>query len=409
MTMTAHRDMRVPASGATKAAWTVALVVSIAVHVAAAAVALREREPLVQIAGGEPVTVTILGDAAEDSLSAGSEMAEVAPTETVEAETAETEDTSVPLETAEAVETADVEDAPRDLAMAQPAERTSPVTPPVTAAETAEPVAPAVSPSVAEPVEAVVLDRAIILPVPVQTAEPVEAAEPDVASAVTPTDQAETPRDKAAPVQPERETAAAVAPDTAEVVEDVPEDPNDPYNVIARLEDVPLPTPRPQYTPPPPRQARAERPAERQPQRQQQRPRQQAGSGGNAQADARRGAADGQRAGQSAQASGQGRQANAAGNAAVSNYPGQVATRLRRSLRYPAEARRQRLRGEVHVAFTVTGNGGVSGVRIARSSGHPVLDRAAIETVQRAAPFPAIPAGAGRSSWPFTVPLAFTR
>jgi protein TonB len=43
------------------------------------------------------------------------------------------------------------------------------------------------------------------------------------------------------------------------------------------------------------------------------------------------------------------------------------------------------------------------------SSGSPVLDKAAVETVRRAAPFPVIPEGAGRSSWPFTVPLAFTR
>jgi periplasmic protein TonB len=107
--------------------------------------------------------------------------------------------------------------------------------------------------------------------------------------------------------------------------------------------------------------------------------------------------------------SGQAAQANAAGNAAVSNYPGQVASRLRRSLRYPREAQRQGIRGEVHVRFTVNSGGGVGGISIARSSGSPVLDQAAIATVQRAAPFPAIPAAAGRNSWPFTVPLVFSR
>jgi periplasmic protein TonB len=93
----------------------------------------------------------------------------------------------------------------------------------------------------------------------------------------------------------------------------------------------------------------------------------------------------------------------------VSNYPGQVVTRLRRALRYPAAARRDRLTGEVHVSFTVAAGGGVSGISVVRSSGSPVLDQAAIETVQRAAPFPQIPQAAGRSSWPFSVPLAFTR
>ena len=58
---------------------------------------------------------------------------------------------------------------------------------------------------------------------------------------------------------------------------------------------------------------------------------------------------------------------------------------------------------------TAPAGGGVGGVRIVRSSGSPVLDKAALETVRRAAPFPAIPESAGRSNWPFTVPLAFAR
>jgi periplasmic protein TonB len=82
---------------------------------------------------------------------------------------------------------------------------------------------------------------------------------------------------------------------------------------------------------------------------------------------------------------------------------------LRRSLRYPSQARRQRITGEVHVAFTVARDGGVSSVRVVRGSGHPVLDQAALETVQRAAPFPGIPDAANRSAWEFTVPLAFSR
>ena len=93
----------------------------------------------------------------------------------------------------------------------------------------------------------------------------------------------------------------------------------------------------------------------------------------------------------------------------LSNYPGKVAAKLRRALRYPAEAKRQKLRGQVRVSFVVSAGGGVSSIRVVSSSGSPILDRAALETVRRAAPFPSIPDGAGRSSWPFTVPLAFNR
>ena len=61
------------------------------------------------------------------------------------------------------------------------------------------------------------------------------------------------------------------------------------------------------------------------------------------------------------------------------------------------------------MSFVVSASGGVGSIRVVSSSGSPILDKAALETVRSAAPFPAIPANAGRSNWPFTVPLAFTR
>jgi protein TonB len=110
----------------------------------------------------------------------------------------------------------------------------------------------------------------------------------------------------------------------------------------------------------------------------------------------------------SAAASAPSRPTAAAGNrAAVDKYPGQILAQLRRALRYPAAA--GSVTGEVLVDFTVSANGTASAIRISRSSGHAALDQAALDTVRRAAPFPAIPAGANRASWPFTVPLAFKR
>ena len=134
----------------------------------------------------------------------------------------------------------------------------------------------------------------------------------------------------------------------------------------------------------------------------------QSGNRGQNRTDAQRGQADGLTDGRTAGKS-NGRKSSEAGNAAVSNYPGKVASKLRRALRYPAEAKRQKLRGQVQVGFVVSASGGVRSIRVVVSSGSPVLDRAAIETVRRAAPFPNIPPEAARSSWPFTVPLAFTR
>jgi len=234
-------------------------------------------------------------------------------------------------------------------------------------------------------------------PEPAQEIEPVqsEAVEPEpVETPPEPTEQAvPVPPDAVPP--PEAPDTAAVEPET---LAPLPED-------ELALVDVPIPTARPEYTPPPPPRQQAQR-TER-PRQQQAAPRQQ-GSGGQNQADTRRGAEQGGASGASAP-SGQSAQSNAAGNAAVSNYPGQVATRLRRALQYPRDAQRQGIRGEVHVRFTVNASGQAAGITVARSSGHAVLDQAAVATVQRASPFPAIPAAAARSSWPFTVPLVFSR
>lgn len=73
--------------------------------------------------------------------------------------------------------------------------------------------------------------------------------------------------------------------------------------------------------------------------------------------------------------------------------------------RYPAEARAKRLSGETQVAFSLDANGAVQGLKIAQSSGHGVLDAAALDWINRANPLPAPPAQAvGRA---FALPMKF--
>lgn len=201
----------------------------------------------------------------------------------------------------------------------------------------------------------------------------------------------------------EAEQPVEQAPE-AETVEEFVE-PVENAQVVAALAEMPVPTPRPAYTPPPkPKVERRQKVAKAAPPK-----KRQAGSRGSDQQDARRGTASGSRNAQKATEGRKTARAAQSGNAQVSNYPGKVVSKLRRSLRYPSAAKRQRLKGEVHVRFTIARNGSVSAIRVARSSGSEILDQAAIETVRRAAPFPKIPDGAGRSSWGFTVPLAFRR
>ncbi|UUP15980.1 energy transducer TonB family protein [Nitratireductor thuwali] len=258
-----------------------------------------------------------------------------------------------------------------------PAETVEPEAQPDTTVMPVEPAATAV-----EPVEQSVVQTAEVTPEPVLTPE-VEQAQP-VTQEVQPVEQMPETAD-AAPVE-------GVEPEPAQ-------------ETVAALANVPRPTPRPDYTPPPKpvrqaaapaRKAASPSPAKKA-----------AGAGGNDERNARRGSAGQARSG--ASGGEQTARATRQGNAAVSNYPGKVVSKLRRALRYPRQAKRDGLRGEVHVAFTISSGGGVTGIRIVRSSGSPVLDQAAVETVRRAAPFPAIPSAAGRTNWPFTVPLAFVR
>ncbi|MGF6176552.1 energy transducer TonB family protein [Ensifer sp. 4252] len=120
-----------------------------------------------------------------------------------------------------------------------------------------------------------------------------------------------------------------------------------------------------------------------------------------------KGKADGSETANSNVASGNGKVAQADGNGSFENYKGKVRTKVMRKHRYPSQAKRQGITGTATVSFVVTADGGLSGLRLAGSSGSSVLDQAALETVRRAAPFPKIPADAGRSSWTFNLPIAY--
>lgn len=121
-----------------------------------------------------------------------------------------------------------------------------------------------------------------------------------------------------------------------------------------------------------------------------------AGNGGKAEADSTAAAASG----------GTGK-ANDGGSAAVGKYPGQVQSKVTRAAKYPAKAKGAK--GEAEVRFTLDAGGRVLKLSLARSSGNAALDAAALAAVERAAPFPPIPEGAGRASWSFTVPLLFRK
>ena len=58
---------------------------------------------------------------------------------------------------------------------------------------------------------------------------------------------------------------------------------------------------------------------------------------------------------------------------------------------YPEEALQQHLQGVVLVVFTMDRTGAVLRVWVKKTSGAPILDRAATQSILRAQPLPAIP------------------
>lgn len=76
---------------------------------------------------------------------------------------------------------------------------------------------------------------------------------------------------------------------------------------------------------------------------------------------------------------------------ALKRFLAEVRLRIDRCKQYPFAARRRHMAGRVTVCFAIHPDGSVRGLEVVESSGFSVLDRAALEAVNRAAPFPEFP------------------
>ncbi|MHB9879039.1 energy transducer TonB family protein [Pacificimonas sp. ICDLI1SI03] len=88
-------------------------------------------------------------------------------------------------------------------------------------------------------------------------------------------------------------------------------------------------------------------------------------------------------------------------------WEARVLARINASKRYPKMMGSRRPEGIARVRMTVDRNGTVSALRVLESSGHNVLDNAAIATVRQAAPLPEIPADRN-APIEITVPVEFS-
>lgn len=96
----------------------------------------------------------------------------------------------------------------------------------------------------------------------------------------------------------------------------------------------------------------------------------------------------------------------AAGPARAS-YSQRIVAHLNRHKSYPASARSRREEGTVMLTFTLDRHGKVISSHISRGSGHPELDREALDMLKRAQPFPTPPAELSEQRFPFTAPMRY--
>ena len=228
-------------------------------------------------------------------------------------------------------------------------------------------------------------------PQPVTAAEPLTAQPAQPLETLQPTAPAFAPTPEATPAAPPAVTASEtpvlppVTP-TASPTATVSVPPTE--TLTAEPEDTPAPrlSQRPQRRDPE-RAAEAAQKAKPKPA-----PKPKQTARGNAKRNNTQGAQAPQSAGKSTQSGTRKKAAAPSGNAAASNYPGQVMARIAR-----AGKPRVRSRGIAVIAFSVGGGGQLASARVAQSSGSSALDRAALGIIRKAAPFPRPPAGAQRN------------
>ena len=88
-------------------------------------------------------------------------------------------------------------------------------------------------------------------------------------------------------------------------------------------------------------------------------------------------------------------------------YLRKVLARIARFKRYPRDARRDGVVGEVTVRFTILHDGSLQSRQLADSSGDSRLDLAALDMLSRASPFPPIPPRLGLSKLDLSLPVEF--
>jgi protein TonB len=88
-------------------------------------------------------------------------------------------------------------------------------------------------------------------------------------------------------------------------------------------------------------------------------------------------------------------------------YFAMVRLRIEANKSYPRSARRRNIEGRVTVGFVLETDGRATSVKVVKSSRHSILDKAALEAVRRASPFPRPPEHLFHKPIPLRITVAF--
>jgi protein TonB len=92
----------------------------------------------------------------------------------------------------------------------------------------------------------------------------------------------------------------------------------------------------------------------------------------------------------------------------VQGYFSQISAWIDANKDYPGEVKKRKQQGTVTVRFSINRDGELLNASVRKSSGHALLDQAALATLARASPFPPIPAFMNRQTLSIVVPIDYS-
>jgi len=99
---------------------------------------------------------------------------------------------------------------------------------------------------------------------------------------------------------------------------------------------------------------------------------------------------------------------NAGDPSAVDDYLAKLSRHLSRFYEYPRRARRLGQEGAPVITFEFRRDGSLVGHSLRKTSGHTLLDEAALAMLKQAAPLPSVPAGMAGRTFTYALPVRFS-